>query len=187
MLERRPVAPGHIAALSALQVRKDQRDLVTANARTFDEAPVQPGAHVWGLWTGDVPVGLMAMIEPADVRHGGPYFDPRAAYLWRLMIAAHCQGQGFGATAMRMAVQTARDWHTPRLLLGVSDLPHSNRGFYERFGFRDTGLVEDGDRLMVLGLDVAAQTLPKLQTMPKLQTGPKLQTAPKPVSGPIKE
>ncbi len=157
MLERRAVHPVHVAALGALQVHPDQRDLVTANALTLAEVPAQPGGHVWGLWAGDAPVGLMAMIEPSEVRHGGPYHDPRAAYLWRLMIAADRQGRGHGARAMRMAIATALEWHAPRLLLGVSDTPHSFRGFYESFGFRDTGVVEDDDRLMVL--DLAATPL----------------------------
>jgi len=159
MLTRRAVDPGHVTALGALQVRPDQRDLVSANVLTLAEVPVEPGGHVWGLWSGGVPIGLMAMIEPAQVRHGGPYHDPWAAYLWRLMIAADHQGRGYGASAIGMAIATAHDWRAPRLLLGVSDAPHSYRGFYERFGFRDTGLVEQQDRLMVLDLADTPQHL----------------------------
>jgi diamine N-acetyltransferase len=151
-LDLRPVARDHVAALSALDVAPHQRDLVTANAKTLQEVPSEPGGHVWGLWVGPTPVGLMAMVEPDDTRPNGPHHDPRAAYLWRLMIAAAHQRRGYGAMALHRAIAIARGWHAPRLLLGVADVAHSNRGFYERHGFRDTGVVEEGDRLMVRAL-----------------------------------
>ncbi len=77
-LQRRSVDPDHVTVLGALQVRPDQRDLVTANASTLQEVQVAPGGHVWGLWVGDVPVGLIAGgPQPRQPpRPGGP-FHPR--------------------------------------------------------------------------------------------------------------
>ena len=62
-LERRPVHRDHLFQLIALQVAPGQRDLVTANLYTFAEGFCEPGALIWGLWVGDLPVGLMAMID----------------------------------------------------------------------------------------------------------------------------
>ena len=154
MLERRTVTRNTLWPLINLAVRPDQSDLVSPNIRTFAEVPFEPGACVWGLWDGTTPVGLMAMVDPDGVKANGPFLDPEAAYLWRLMIAAGHQGQGFGAQAIDLALQTARDWRAPRLVVGVRDAPHGNRGFYERHGFRDSGVIEDGDRLFVLDLAV---------------------------------
>jgi diamine N-acetyltransferase len=151
-LEARPVTRETLWPLISLSVRDDQRDLVSSNMKTLAEAPYEPGSVVWGLWYGDTPVGLMAMVDPAGVRLHGPRLMPGAAYLWRLMIAADRQGRGYGGQALNLAVATARGWDASHLVTGVNDVPHGNRGFYERHGFRDTGVVEADDLLLILDL-----------------------------------
>ncbi len=151
-LDARPVTRDTLAQLIGLSVRGDQRDLVSANVKTVAEAAYEPGAMVWGLWDGTAPVGLLAMVDPAGVRLNGPFVQPGAAYLWRLMIAADQQGRGYGAQALRLAIATATLWDAPCLVVGVNDVPHGNRGFYERHGFRSTGVVEDEDLLLILDL-----------------------------------
>ncbi len=151
-LDARAVTRQTLPLLIGLSVRDDQRDLVSANMRTLAEAPYEPGAVVWGLWDGEVPVGLMAMVDPEGVRLYGPFVQAGAAYLWRLMITAECQGRGYGGQALRFAIAIARCWGAGHLVTGVNDVPHGNRGFYLRYGFIDTGVVEEGDLLLVLPL-----------------------------------
>jgi diamine N-acetyltransferase len=151
-LEARPVTRETLGVLIGLSVRDDQRDLVSSNMKTFAEAPYEPGSVVRGLWDGDAPVGLMAMVDPAGVALNGPFLLPGAAYLWRLMIAADRQGRGYGGQALRLAIATARGWDARHLVVGVNDVPHGNRGFYQRFGFVSSGVVEDGDLLLSLDL-----------------------------------
>ncbi|MGQ0564138.1 MAG: GNAT family N-acetyltransferase [Gemmobacter sp.] len=149
MLERRVVTRDHLWALINLTVRPDQRDLVSANMKTFAEAPYEPGARVWGLWAGAVPVGLMAMVHPREYPFHRPQDDAEAAYLWRLMIAAGHQGRGYGRDAIAMALQVACEWGCPRLTASVADVTHSNIGFYERLGFRWTGRWDEGEKVIV--------------------------------------
>lgn len=153
-LHRRPVIRAHVLPLIALTVRADQADLVSGNAKTLAEAAYETGSHIWGLWEGDAPVGLMAMIHPAECPFDDyPLVDPRngtpAAYLWRLMIAANHQGKGYGAAALQMAVDTARSWGYTRLFAHVSHAPHSNLPFYQRYGFESTGVIEEGELVIV--------------------------------------
>ena len=148
MLEKRAVHRDDLWPLINLAVRPDQRDLVSSNMKTFAEAPFEPGSRVWGLWVGTVPVGLMAMVHPREYPFHLECDDTEAAYLWRLMIAAGHQGRGHGRSAIGMALAVAREWRCPRLTVGVGDLPHSAQAFYERTGFRWTGRVVDGDRIM---------------------------------------
>jgi diamine N-acetyltransferase len=155
-LEARPVTRDALLPLIGLTVRDDQRDLVSSNMKTLAEAPYEPGSVVWGLWDGDVPVGLMAMVDPAGVRLNGPFLAPGAAYLWRLMVAADRQGRGYGGQALRHAIATARGWGAGHLVVGVNDVPHGYRSFYEGFGFVSSGVVEDDDLLLVLDLSVPA-------------------------------
>lgn len=154
MLEKRAVTRETLWPLIRLEVRPDQRDLVSSNMKTFAEAPFETGAYVWGLWEGDEPVGLMAMVHPGEYQHYQPDdgIDREAAYLWRLMIAAPFQGRGYGRQAIAMVTQVARDWGCPRITASVADVPHSNMGFYERLGFRWTGGYEEGEK--VISMDV---------------------------------
>jgi diamine N-acetyltransferase len=149
-LEKRPVRREHLPELIALEVRADQHGLVTANLRTLAEAAYEPGAAVWGLWAGDVAVGLLAMIDFRLDPEPYSEVDADAAYLWRLLIGAEHQGKGYGSAALAMAVEVARGWGYARLMAGVSDVPHSNLGFYVRHGFRVTDRVAEGDRMITL-------------------------------------
>jgi diamine N-acetyltransferase len=156
-MERRPVLRDHVRPLIGLKVRPDQEDLVSSNAKTLAEAAYETGSHVWGLWDGTVLVGLMAMIHPGEYPWDAYSFpqpdeDRTAAYLWRLMIGAEFQGRGHGRAALTEAVIQARAWGCSRLTAHVSDAPHSNLPFYERFGFRNTGRIEDGELVIALGL-----------------------------------
>ena len=151
-LIRLPVRRAHLPALLALDVRPNQRDLVAPNVKTLAEAAYEQGAQVWGLWLAEKAVGMMAMVDFRKATDLLPGDDPSAAYLWRLMISADCQGQGLGRIALGMAIDTARDWGFDRLKLGVADVDHSNIGFYRHLGFQETGEVIDGDRMMMIVL-----------------------------------
>jgi diamine N-acetyltransferase len=138
-------------------VRPDQRDLVSNNAKTLAEAAYETGSYVWGLWLDNTPVGLMSMIHPAECPFTDyTLADPRdgrpAAYLWRLMIAADRQGNGYGAAALQMARETAGSWGYDRLFAHVSHAPHSNLPFYQHHGFENTGVIEDGELVIIARL-----------------------------------
>ena len=148
MLEARAVLRAHVPVLIGLQVRPDQRDLMTANVVTLAEAPYEPGARVWGLWSGEEAVGLLGMQNTAEITEPEPEDDLGAAYLWRLMIGAGHQGRGHGRAAMGLAEAVARGWGFRRMVLGVSPEAHSNQGFYEALGYRATGRMAWGDRMM---------------------------------------
>lgn len=155
MFVRRPVLRAHVRPLLALKVRPDQQDLVSDNARTLAQVAYEQGSYVWGLWEGETPVGLMAMIHPGEYPWDSydqpqPDEDRTAAYLWRLMIGAEFQGRGHGGAALSQAIVQARAWGCPRLTAHVADKPHSNFGFYQRCGFRTTGRIDDGEALITL-------------------------------------
>jgi diamine N-acetyltransferase len=151
MLERRPVQRADVVPLIRLRVRPDQLDLVSPNANTLAQAAYETGSYVWGLWEGPDIVGLMAMIHPGEYpwdHYASPQPDTqdrKAAYLWRLMIGAAFQGNGHGRNALMLAMAQARDWGCQKLTAHVLDVPHSNLSFYEKHGFRPTGIVEDGE------------------------------------------
>ncbi len=106
-LTRRRVGREDVNPLIRLDVHEAQRGLVAPNAVTLAQAAYEPGAHVWGLWDGAVPVGLIAMVDPREglLDEGD---DPEGAFLWRLMIGAAHQGRGNGRAALgEVAAQAA--------------------------------------------------------------------------------
>ena len=168
MLVRRLVLRDHVPPLIRLIVRPDQQDLVSSNAKTLAEAAYEAGSHVWGLWDGDVLVGLMAMIHPGeypwqDYLARQPSDDATAAYLWRLMVGANFQGKGYGAAALAMAFDQTLTWGLSRLTAHVSDAPHSNLPFYERHGFRKTGERDGAEVVIAIDLP-GAGSLPIAQS-----------------------
>lgn len=153
MVTFREVTRDTVDALIALEVAAHQRHLVTANVVTLAQAAYEPGAHVWGLYDGAAPVGMVALLDP----RGHPPFltyddDPDAAFLWRLMIAEGHQGKGYGRAAIALVQELARGWGLPRLAASVSDMPDSNIGFYEGLGFRRTGKIIEGE--IVISVDL---------------------------------
>jgi len=146
MLEWRAITRDTLSQILRLKVAPNQQHLVAPNAVTVAEAAYeQPGAYVWGMWDGTDAVGLIAMIDPREYKHLEPGDDPGGAYIWRLMIAANLQGNGYGRAAIELCLAQARTWGLPRLATSVVDSPDSNIGFYEKLGFIRTGAFVDDE------------------------------------------
>ena len=76
MIEPREINADTVNALIALAVKTSQMRLVASNAITIAQAAYQPGAWLRGLWLGNTPVGLLAMI---DLDHPSVTLDEGAA------------------------------------------------------------------------------------------------------------
>ncbi len=152
MIEPREVNGDTVNALIALAVKTSQMRLVASNAITIAQAAYQPGAWLRGLWLGNTPVGLIAMI---DLDHPGVTLDdadPRsAAYLWRLMVDQYQQGKGYGRAAMQIAAAQGKEWGKTQLVLSVVPAERNSFGFYEKLGLKKTGrMVEDEVEMRML-------------------------------------
>ena len=150
MLECRSVKRGQLRALFRLDVYPAQSKLVAPNSITLAQVAYETGSEVWGLWDGDNPVGLLAMIDPT--RHLWPEEgdDLQAAYIWRLMIDKTQQGKGYGRAAIELAIAQTRVWALPRISLTVlENNPASTLTFYEKQGFVRTGRIVDGETELI--------------------------------------
>jgi len=151
VLEWRAITRETLSPLLRLKVAADQAHLVAPNAVTIAQAAYeQPGAYVWGLWDGETPIGLIAMIHPHEYAHLEPGDDPDGAYVWRLMIDAAHQRRGHGRAAIDLCRRQARAWGLPRLATSVVDCPDSNIGFYEALGFTRTGRIFEDEIVLSL-------------------------------------
>ncbi len=131
--------------------------MVSPNAMSITDSWGVPTALLWALvWTtsrGDSthadPVGLMLVDDPSLA-------DASASELtlWRLSIGFDHQGKGLGKAAMAQLLRYAQTRPGIRSVkLSHADQAGHAGPFYERFGFRYTGEIDDdAERYMVLTL-----------------------------------
>ena len=97
---------------------------------------------VLAVYADDEPVGfVMAYRDPPD-----------AFWVWRFMIDAGHQGKGYGHRALELLVDEARQDGVAEVKLSYHPGEHSPHAFYTRFGFLETGEVEEGEVVMRLPL-----------------------------------
>ena len=75
----------------------------------------------------------------AEVSYGFP--EPSDAYLGLMILGPWAQGAGHGKAFLAHAEGLARKRHAPRLYLAVLDVNPRGRAFWERGGFKGTGLT----------------------------------------------
>jgi histidinol dehydrogenase len=146
-IEVRPVTEADVDRLLELKVAPEQAPFVATNAVSLAQAAYRPQGRPFGIHAGGEPIGLLLLWDSRR----DPEKPADELYVWRLMIAAEHQRRGHGRAAMQWVVEEARR-------LGVAQVALSNvEGnpagvFYERFGFRYTGHIDDGELEMVLPL-----------------------------------
>jgi diamine N-acetyltransferase len=145
----REVTAETVRAICALEVAPEQRGYVAPNAVSIAQAHFEPKAWFRAVYADDEPVGFAMLYEDTEK---GEYF------LWRFMVAAGHQGNGYGKRALDLVVEHVRG--LPRATeLRTSYVPgeHGPRDFYLRYGFEETGEVEDGERVVRLPLSSGAR------------------------------
>lgn len=141
MIRFEPPTHHTVRRLCDLSVAVHQRDFVMAVDRSLALAPYEGGAHPFGIWDDDTPVGFLILLDMREVRTRTPEEDANAAYLWRLLIASGHQGRGYGRQALDFSSDWAREKGLPRLFTSAVDRNAAAIGLYEAFGFTRTGRV----------------------------------------------
>lgn len=140
----REVTKETLRAVTPLEVAPEQRRFVASNAISIAQAHFHQEAWFRAIYAGDTPVGFVML----EVRPEVPEYG-----VWRFMIDARHQGQGFGRAAMQRIVEHVRTLPGARELL-LSHVPGdgSPGPFYESLGYEYTGAVSDGELVMRLAL-----------------------------------
>jgi diamine N-acetyltransferase len=140
----RVVTADTVREICALEVGPEQRSYVAANAISIAQAYFEPKAWFRAIYAGDSPVGFVML-----------YDDPEKPeyFLWRLMIDARHQGKGYGRRALDLVVDYVRGRPGARELVS-SYVPgaDSPAAFYLRYGFEETGEVDEGETVIRLSL-----------------------------------
>ena len=147
-IQLRPVDDSNREAVLALSVREDQpfvapNDVSLRQAAETNEK--YPGvARPFGIYADGKLVGFcMFAFNPEDEDEDDRY------WLWRFMIDKSEQGKGCGQAALAEIIRYFKENGADRLFLSTE--PENERGLhiYHKAGFRDTGIVSDGEAVLM--------------------------------------
>jgi len=144
----REITFASVREVLALEVGQGQRTYVASNATTIAVGHFNPGAWFRAIYSGETPVGFIALVDPrvpgaisrGVIRRG-------EVLLWRLMIDHRYQRRGYARQALdlvrsRLRAQTG----VVRLISSYVPGDDGPEVFYLRYGFQKTGRVRADGR-----------------------------------------
>lgn len=151
MVTLEPIDAANRAEVEALTVSPAQEQFVASVAESLVEAVEDPGGRAirWAICSDGVPVGFVMISDEVD--------EPGyiSQYLWRLLVDQRHQRRGYGTAALDLIVAYFR--HCPGVEVmwtSCGEGAGSPLGFYERYGFTQTGeRVFDDELLLRLEID----------------------------------
>lgn len=153
----RKIDTKNVWALTRLRVAEHQTDFVASNTQSILEAyaTISEGgvALPFGIYDGETPVGFLMI--GYGTYEGAPSVADGNYSLWRLMIDQQYQKKGYGAAAIRLALDYVRAFPcgaADACWLSYEPENEVAKSLYHRFGFRENGETEDGEIVAVLKL-----------------------------------
>jgi diamine N-acetyltransferase len=142
-----PITDANVGRVFDLKVAPGQERFVASNPWSLAQALAEyeiawPRAIEVG---GEVVGFLMLEIDPNE-ENGRPF------WLWRLMLAAEHQRQGYGRRALELACEEVRARGGTEIYTSWLEGEGSPELFYLVFGFEPTGEYDDDERVARLRL-----------------------------------
>jgi diamine N-acetyltransferase len=126
-----------------LKVRDDQK-FVASNLYSIAQSKIWPGLIPLAVYYDETMVGFVMY----RLDHEKKELD-----LCRLMVDQRYQHRGYGRGALELLRDIAcREPGIERIVLSTRPANAYGIKVYEKFGFRDTGVLEDGEEVFVLDL-----------------------------------
>ncbi len=134
----------------ALSVGEEQKAFVASNEKSLIQADSDEGAWYRAAYADETPVGFVMLHDEGlceSPREKG-YF-----YLWRMMIDLRYQRMGFGRHTIRLVIAHIKTRPDARMLHTSWRHEQGNAGrFYEKLGFKSTGVDDAGEVQAALDL-----------------------------------
>jgi diamine N-acetyltransferase len=133
----RAVDSDNVEAVIDLSVAESQTDFVAPNVYSLAEAFAATKVWVRAIYAEAKPVGFLMLSDDDE--------KPRY-YLWRFMIDAHHQGKGYGSDALELVHDYVRS-RPGGTEIYLSYVPEEGgpEHFYKKYGYQDTGRIEEGE------------------------------------------
>jgi diamine N-acetyltransferase len=149
----REITPDNWEAILKLAVRDDQKNFVASNVYSLAEARVFPEHVPLAIFADEEPVGFLMYTY---VHERGEW------WIFRLMIAAGEQGQGFGRAAMRQAIARMRvQPGCNRIFISFEPENAPAEQLYRSLGFVPNDEIWGGEVVFRLDLPPDVEALPK--------------------------
>lgn len=143
-----PVTRDNFEVITELEVSKEQETYVADNTWTLLEAAYNPNYVTRAIYRGSEAAGLLMWVREV----------PNRVSIWRFMIDYKLQQQGIGRIALQLALNEIKQ--SPEIkYIEICYDPQNPvaRDFYASFGFKETGMDEEGeDMLAVIDMDYQA-------------------------------
>ena len=139
MINLRDITKKNLFSIIDLNVKEDQKNQVAANSVSIAQAHYSKSAWFKGIFNNDTAIGFV-MLDLIK--------EENKCFLWRFMIDEKHQGKGYGKLALNQVIDWVRSLEAFEEIR-TSYVPTKNGadGFYEKFGFIETGKLEDSNEI----------------------------------------
>jgi diamine N-acetyltransferase len=149
----REVTRATLPEILSLSVKPEQAHLVATNAQSIAEAYFCPEAWFRAIYVDETPVGFLMLHDENLKDH--PERDD-FYYLWRMMIDARFQAEGFGRRALSLLIDHVKTRpNAETLLTSCHPGPENAEAFYRRCGFVSAEGAPAGEVGLALSLQSA--------------------------------
>jgi len=143
MVEFKEIDKENLSSILKLKVFENQMDQVASNAISIAQGHYDEHAWFRGIFADDQPVGFVML-----------YLDDKEKdySVWRFMIDKNHQQKGYGKAAMDLIKKVVKEKAPQAKEIQLSYVPKEKGGadnFYKKVGFKDTGKMDEGEKLMV--------------------------------------
>ena len=143
MIELCEIDKENWAPIARMELPDSQRSFVASNALTIAESKFYPANKVFGIFSTNEPVGLIAFCKDSEFREGD-------YWIFRLMVSSLHQKKGYGSQALHACVEKLRNLGALRVIIMCDPKNHVAYKMYRGVGFTKAGVLDDGDSLLEL-------------------------------------
>lgn len=132
----------------SLNVTPEQREYISSNEDSLKEALENPTiARPFAIYVNDCLIGFTMFAFDEE------YEDPNDRYwLWRFMIDASHQRHGYGTPSLQAIIKYFKENGANNIKLSTKESNIQALSLYHKFGFKETGEMNDEE--IVLKLDL---------------------------------
>lgn len=147
MVELRPITRDNWVACADLPLLPSQQEFLAPNVYSIAELNFEPHYTPRAIYANGQLVGFLMYCPENDPP------DPTLFWLFRFMVAASHQGNGYGASALRLAVMEMKAAGATRIRTMHKPTNSSASQLYKKHGFIEVGVLDDGDTELELMLE----------------------------------
>lgn len=146
MVELKEITDANIEECCSLAVAQGQQEYIASNQSSLETAKESPEiARPFAIYVDGKMVGFTMFAFDEE------YEDPDDRYwLWRFMIDEKMQGRGYGSLALREIITYFQKKGANNITLSTKESNHTALALYHKFGFRETGGMNDGEIVLRL-------------------------------------